>query len=204
MTTLPLIRFAELLISRVCHDLVTPLGAISTGLELFQETATDEILNLVSQSAQGATTRASFFRAAFGAGSLSPQDTDSLLEKYFGETKLSVQWDSKRPTNAPFKEWGQLMLNATLCVNDYAPRGGTLHILSAKDALVALRLEADSIIILPGSLEAFKGAMAVDELTPRTVPCYFTYLLAQELGAECEVEHVTSSSELTFTIKKRA
>ena len=68
------IHFAEILASRLCHDVISPIGAISTGLELFQEVVpplsveSQEIFDLIFESAKAATLRASMFRAVFSGG----------------------------------------------------------------------------------------------------------------------------------------
>ncbi len=206
-----MLRFSEILISRICHDVIAPLGAVSTGLELFQDIApsksveSEEIFDLIANSALSATTRITFFRAAFGGGALSPQDIRALLEKYFSESKMALKWEGTLPKEAPFKEWGRLLLTAALCLSDCAPRGGEITIEAPKKKeLLALRLKADSIRLHPGWLEALTGEIEEESLNARTIPCYAIHRLVQEIGAACEVEHLTSSSELTVKIKKRA
>ena len=94
------LHLAELLTARLCHDLISPISAINTGLELFQETPPDhrteseEILNLILNSANTASARVSFYRIAFGSsgGKISLENAKELIEKYFMRSKLKIHW----------------------------------------------------------------------------------------------------------------
>ena len=93
-------HIAELLSSRLCHDLVTPIGAINTGLELFQENMPNltedsrEIMDLIQHSAQSASARLSFFRMAFGSSGeqISFGEARALIETYFVRSKITLRW----------------------------------------------------------------------------------------------------------------
>ena len=81
------LHLAELLCSRICHDLSGPVGAAAAGAELISDAGGDEeTLSLVSTSASAASARLSYLRAAFGFGT-QPQRSHilkTLIEKYFG------------------------------------------------------------------------------------------------------------------------
>src|SRR3990167_7834486 len=127
---------AELLIARLCHDLVTPISAINTGLELFQETSPDhlteseEILNLIRHSSEIASARLSFFRVAFGYGGerVSLGEAKELIEKYFFRSKMEFHWEPPFHRDLTLDGWSRLLLTATLWMSESAPRGGKLHI----------------------------------------------------------------------------
>ena len=202
------IHFAEILASRLCHDVISPIGAISTGLELFQEVVpplsveSQEIFDLIFESAKAATLRASMFRAVFsGGGSALPlKEARLLLEKYFESTKLTLHWESSCPTEAPFKGWSRLLMNAILCISDCAPRGGELHVTMPDNMFFSLHLKADPIILHHETSEVLDGKCTVQDLTPRNALYHFLYYLMQENGAEGSVQHQTASSELIFAI----
>src|SRR3990167_25540 len=116
------LRLAEHLSSRLCHDLITPIGAINTGLELFQENTTEhitesaEILNLILHSAQTASARVSFFRVAFGSSgsTVSLWEARQLAENCFQTPKLSFHWDEQFDANLALDGWGRILLNAVM------------------------------------------------------------------------------------------
>lgn len=205
------LRLAELLNSRLCHDLVTPIGAINTGLELFQETPPDhltesqEILNLILHSAQTASARVSFFRMAFGCSgeTVSLGEAKELIENYFKRTKLEFYWKEPFQKTLTIEGWGRLLLNAALWMSECAPRGGGLHISPPREDFpnLSLTLKADPIILHQGTLEALEGHLSLEELTPRIVPCYLIYCLTKAKKGTLTVTHTSSPSELFLEIK---
>ena len=205
------LRLAELVTSRLCHDLITPIGAINTGLELFQDSPnthlaeSDEILNLILQSAQAASARVSYFRIAFGSSSsnVSLDEIRQLIKNYFLRSKLEVQWKIPPQRDLAFEGWGRLLLNAVLWMGECAPRGGLLNVcLPKKDSpMLSLLLKADSIICHQGTLEALKGQVELEDLSPRTIPCYLVHCLIKEKKNQLKVTQSSSPLELFLEIK---
>lgn len=206
------LRLAELLTSRLCHDLVTPINAINTGLELFQEippehlTESQEILNLILQSAQTASARVSFFRTSFGSNgdTASLGDARDLIEQYFNQSKLVFRWIEPFHKDFKLKGWGRLLLNTVLWISECAPRGGALHISSPREAhhLLSLCLKADPLILHQGTLEALEGSPSLQELTPRTIPCYLIHRMVEEKKAILRFNHTSAPSELFLEIRE--
>lgn len=205
------LHFAELLSSRLCHDLITPIGAINTGLELFQEALpaqiddSDEILQLILGSAKTASARISFFRVAFGSGGskVTLGTIKMLIENYFNRSKLQIHWHHSISDDLVLDKLGRILLNAILWMSECAPRGGQLHITFAREdfSRLSLRLKADSIIIHQGTLEALEGNPLSQEITPRTVPCYLVHCLVKGSGGMLTVSHTTVPSELTVEVR---
>jgi histidine phosphotransferase ChpT len=205
------LRLAEHISSRLCHDLITPIGAINTGLELFQENPadhlneSDEILNLILHSAQTASARLSFFRVAFGSSgtNVSLGEARLLAENCFLRSKLEFHWAEPFDANLALGGWGRLLLNAILWLSECAPRGGKIEVssLQGKVESLSLILKADSIIIHQGTLEAMEGKATVDELTPRTVGCYLIRSITDEMKGKLTVHKSEAPSELSLEIK---
>lgn len=203
-------RLSELLISRLCHDLVTPIGAINTGLELFQETSSEEmneskeILNLIYQSGATASSRISFFRAAFGANGdrASFDEARQLIERYFDRSKMDFNWENGSNTDLSLQGWGRIILNSTLWLCDCAPKGGALYFELPKEnnLTFAATLKAESIIIHQGTLEAIQGEIKIDDVTPRSVPCYLVQILAKEKDYSISVQR--SNAEIKLEISR--
>lgn len=205
------IRLAEVLASRLCHDLITPIGAINTGLELFEEASssspsdTKDILNLIHQSAETAAARVSLFRVAFGSsgGFVALGDVRKLLEAYYSRSKIDLHWKDPFPQDLSLDGWGRLLLNSAFWMGECAPRGGHIHITSPqeKNPFLQLHLKAESIILHQGTLEALEGTLPPEQLTPRTAPCYLIHHLVKENQYSLSVQHATTPPALTLTIQ---
>lgn len=211
METRPSLQLAELLTSRFCHDLIAPIGAINTGLELLQETLpgqlteSDEVLNLILNSATTASARISFYRVAFGSGSgkIPLDNIKELIRKYFYRSKLQINWKDSTQKDFSLNTWGRVLLNAVLWMSECAPRGGTLQVSVPKEdlPLLSLRLKADSIILHQGTLEALEGNTMLEDVTPRTIPCYLIHALVKNGKGSLTINKTSTPSELVLEVK---
>lgn len=122
-------NLAELISSRICHDLISPVGAIGNGLELMNEMGgPSPELELVGQSAHSAQAKLKFFRAAFGASS------DSMIGGAESERVAVEMFSSGRLSLSIFESWGarerrlvKLFYLLLLCVETSLPRGGSIQ-----------------------------------------------------------------------------
>jgi histidine phosphotransferase ChpT len=126
---------AALLCSRVCHDLISPVGAIVNGLEVLEEDKDEETktfaLDLIKKSAHQASAKLQFCRLAFGAaGSAGAQidlgDAEKVARGLLGDDKTKVVWNLPRELLA--KNRVKLLLNMLLIGVGAIPRGGSLTI----------------------------------------------------------------------------
>ncbi len=124
-------NLAALIGSRICHDLISPIGAITNGLELLElsNTAPTPELSLVSQSAANASARLRFFRLAFGTASpdqiVSATEIKSLLSETHTDGRLSINFLVNQSHPRPIV---QAMLLALLCAEQAVPFGGEIEI----------------------------------------------------------------------------
>lgn len=133
--TLEALDLAALLCSRVCHDLISPSGAIVNGLEVLEESTDDETrsfaLDLIKKSARTASARLQFCRIAFGAsGSAANRidigDAESVARGFVEDEKVRLSWNLSR---APVpKNRVKLLLNMILVAAQSIPRGGVLAV----------------------------------------------------------------------------
>ncbi len=125
---------AALIGSRICHDLISPIGAINNGLELLGMSgdASGPELSLITESVENASARIRFFRLAFGAASEQPvavQDVRSVLRDMTRGSKLRVAWQNETP--APRSDV-RIAFLAEQCLETAMPYGGDITI--AQDA----------------------------------------------------------------------
>lgn len=129
------IEFAALMVSRVCHDLVGPLGAVVNGMEVLEDERDPamraDAIKLVTMSADQALARIQFMRIAFGAAGSAGAELDlgeigRLVSGLLEGGKVTLNWDVPRLYWA--KDWAKLLMNATLLGADCLPRGGTVTV----------------------------------------------------------------------------
>ena len=127
--------FAALLCSRVCHDLISPVGAIVNGLEVMDEDKDEETksfaLDLIKKSAHQASAKLQFCRLAFGAaGSAGAQielgDAEKAARGLIEDGKTTIVWNLPRELVA--KNRAKLLLNMLMVAVGAIPRGGTLTV----------------------------------------------------------------------------
>src|SRR6202789_934957 len=126
---------AALLCSRVCHDLISPVGAIVNGIEVMEEEKDEETktfaLELIKKSAHQASAKLQFCRLAFGAaGSAGAQidlgDAEKAARGLVEDGKTTIVWNLPRELVA--KNRAKLLLNMLMVAVGAIPRGGTLTI----------------------------------------------------------------------------
>ncbi|MDE2181525.1 MAG: histidine phosphotransferase [Alphaproteobacteria bacterium] len=127
--------FSAFLVSRVCHDLVGPLGAVVNGLEVLEDerdaAMRADALKIVTSSAAQALARLQFMRIAFGAAGSAGAELDlgevcRLVSGLLSGGKVSLQWEAPH-INWP-KDWAKLIMNTALIAADCLPRGGSVRI----------------------------------------------------------------------------
>lgn len=192
-------RVAELLASRLCHDLVGPIGAVNNGMELLEDEdlgMSDDAIQLSASSARQAANLLQFYRLAYGmAGARIGDDLDNLRELatgFLASSKTTLDWTTVRqPAGETPDGLGKLLLNVIVLGEECLPRGGTLGV-SLVEGMAGLevavtangtgaRLREESQLVLGDD-------MVIEELTPRNVHGYFTRLLAQRLGSDLIVD----------------
>jgi histidine phosphotransferase ChpT len=133
--TLEALDLAALLCSRVCHDLISPSGAIVNGLEVFEESTDEETksfaLDLIKKSARTASARLQFCRIAFGAaGSASSQidlgDAEKVARSFIEDDKIKLSWNLSSALLP--KNRVKLLLNMILVAAQSIPRGGIVAV----------------------------------------------------------------------------
>ncbi len=194
------IRLVELICSRLCHELVNPIGAVSNGVELLSEIGggmDKEALGLISQSAKTAGQRLQFYRIAYGqasgvASEMSLAQAGELVRDVLASHRLSFEWPHAGPEGARRlgKSSLKLLLNLTLIAAEALPRGGKVELAITPDGErvdVFLLAEGEPAGLSELTRSAFAGEAGLESLTPRTAHAYFAGRLAADLRLEVAV-----------------
>ncbi len=193
------LQVAKLLSSRLCHDLVGPIGAVNSGLELLEEGFDEDgrAMSLVVRSAKEAGRRLAFFRIAFGFGAgekgQATLDEAGALAAGFLETgKITLDWPSGRPQ--PVKaDVVKVVLIMVLMASESLPRGGAVGVtfgdleeglgvgVTAAGENAALRDDIGAALA-----EGQAGGEEVRTLSARNVHGFFAQCMAHEMGGLIE------------------
>lgn len=195
------IRAMELLCSRLCHDLVGPVGAINNGVELLDESgdAGGEALDLIADSAETAAARLRLYRVALGAAgghSLSQGDARAALEGWFRGGRVRLDWAAS--CSSPPPGLLKLALLTALLGEESLPRGGSVTV-SGGDAGLSVRAAGAGCALRPEMAPALAGQVAESELGPRSVLSHIIPLLAAAYGLTLSVE-ATVPGEVWFRL----
>ncbi len=192
------LRVMELLASRLCHDIVGPIGAVSNGIELMEDDEfgmAEDAIQLAGKSAGQASTLLQFYRIAYGsAGSRQGSDLTpirDLSSKFLGHHKTELEWlAGPVPDNLP-GDTGKLLLNLVALAAEALPRGGTVAVGIAPVAS-GVEVEIKAVGVDAGLRDDAKvglaDGVAVEDLTPRNVHGHFTRMIARRLGGDLKVE----------------
>lgn len=188
------LELAALLCSRVCHDVISPVGAITNGLEVLEDEEDAEMqrhaMDLIQKSATQASAKLQFARLAFGAAgtagaSLDLNDAREVAEGFVAHEKAEMVWDG--PAAVMPKDLVKLLLNMILIAIAAIPRGGKIHTTISGDA------EAPTFVLtseglnarIPTETERFlNGRAEEDALDARAIQPFFTGLVARACGME--------------------
>jgi histidine phosphotransferase ChpT len=194
------LKLAALMSSKLCHDVIGPIGAVNNGIELLQdegnEDMRDQALQLVSQSAGEASARLQFYRLAFGlAGSMgqeiSIRDARQLSRDFMSYGKVTLDWpDEAGGAENMSKDAIKILCNLVVLAASALPRGGDLKVdgtvsgsewnfsFTASGARATLREEVTSAIL---------SGYDNDKLSALNVGIYYVMALCENSGAKIEI-----------------
>ncbi len=187
------IDLASLLCSRLCHDLLSPVGALSNGLELLTEEKDPEMrqrcFELLEQSARISADKLKFFRLAFGAAggfgeSVPAEEPRALIDALVaGNDRIAVNWGLA--AEALPKPAVKVLLNLAQIGMDALVRGGKLDIgaeLHGGTCEIVVRAAGPKIAFDPAIGQALDGSMPEEELSSRTAAAHMIHVLAAQSG----------------------
>ena len=188
--------FSALLCSRLCHDLLSPVGAMNNGLELLADETDpamrEQVLELLGDSARAAASKLKFFRLAFGAAGGYGAEIDTGEAKLAleglvnAEGKIALGWMVSEP-KLP-KDAVKLLLNIAMIAGDGLVRGGRLDVGAERGAgglEMVIRAEGPRLMIDPAIREVL--ANGAQEIEPRTSAAYLAHSLAAKEGGAIQI-----------------
>ena len=186
---------AALLCSRVCHDIISPVGAINNGLELLDEGGADEdAMNLIRISARNASSRLQFARIAFGAAGsagmlIDTGDAENVAKAFMASEKPEFAWVGARALLPKNKV--KLLLNLILISNATIPRGGkiTATLENLETAPKFTLASSGPMLRVPAKfLELHNSGKLEEPIDAHAVQPYYTLLMAQEAGMAVQIQ----------------
>jgi len=192
------VDLASLLCSRLCHDLMSPIGALNNGIELLADETDPEMrekcLELLADSARASANKLKFFRLAFGAAGGFGEDIDTheaevALEGLFGhERRIELGWvvgDEKLPKGAV-----KLLLNLAMLAGDALVRGGRLDVgaeLRGGEIELAVRAEGPRILLDPVLRDTLLNGVNGVSVEPRAAGAWLAHNLVAEGGGSIQL-----------------
>jgi histidine phosphotransferase ChpT len=185
------IDLLQLMASKICHDLISPIGAVNNGVEFMEEMgpdAFDDAVGLISHSAQSASAKLQAYRMAYGAGgadsNIKPEDVKKLIgDMVSTDGKIKQDWDAPHDMAIPEDHYERppayckILICCLLLVMDCLPKGGVLSVsvdgktttvtargdnAAFRDRIVdAITLKLDNSIVDPKHMHAILTGMIV-------------------------------------------
>jgi len=200
---------AALVASRVCHDVISPVGAIVNGLELMEDGAdaatTELALDLIRKSAKTASARLQFCRIAFGAAgsagsAIDTRDAHQVATNFLNDDRTTVDWHIP-PAFLP-KNRVKLLLNLLMLAAGAIPRGGVIKVEMTGEgdtAGFAILVTGLNARIPPHANELLAGIPANEQGTidAHAIQPYYAGLLARAAGMSVRIEKIEDSVEIS-------
>ena len=201
------IEFAALLVSRVCHDLVGPLGAVVNGMEVLEDERDADMradaIRLVMTSAEQALARIQFMRIAFGAAGSAGAELDlaevgRLISGLLAGGKTSLAWE----TGSAYwpKDWAKLLMNASLLAADCLPRGGSVTVRIGPDPAIPsfrIRGQGTHVRVAEDVARLLRGESTLAAIDARAVQPFLTHKLSRTVNAGMVLDQGEGFVEIT-------
>lgn len=205
------LRVLELLSSKICHDLISPVSAINNGVELIEDIGgdvVDEAMKLIGNSAVQSSRRLKVFRIAYGrAGSeanLPLRDLRLVAEQYFEGGKIKFSWPEQVGGAFLAERRGALktLINMLVLSEEVLAYGGNISLTESSNAeqpSCTILIEGRGAALSPAFEEALTQKTQVEDITPRTIQPYITGCFAANFGLKISHES-PAEDRLSFTL----
>jgi histidine phosphotransferase ChpT len=196
-------ELASLLCSRLCHDLLSPVGALNNGIELLADETDPDMrercLELLAESARASANKLKFFRLAFGAGGgfgaeIDTREAKGALEGLYGpEKRIELGWivaGDRLPKGAV-----KLLLNLAMIAGDALVRGGQLDVGAERSEHaieLVIRAEGPRVLVDPTLRDTIVKGANGGSVEPRAAGAWLAHELAAEAGGSIKLSDPSS------------
>lgn len=193
------LRALELACSKLCHDVISPIGAVNNGLELLEEeedsALQEEATALAQRSARRASILLQVYRSAFGnAGNqatFGPREAVAMAQDFLQNGKSQLTADNLQDSSAFPAGYGKLLLNLIVIASDALPRGGTIQLRARSPQLGGGALELDlagqQVVWSDEFARAVRGDLTAEDLTAHNILPYLAGAFARRIGLTVSV-----------------
>ncbi|MCQ0987195.1 histidine phosphotransferase ChpT [Jiella marina] len=210
MTSLPSISAADLaalLSSRLCHDIISPVFGIQSGLELLDDMPGDkESMELVRSSLKSAVAKLQFARIAFGAAGsqtamIDLNDAKTVAVGYMDHEKAALVWEGENGF-VP-KNFAKIVLNLIVMASASISRGGEVRVEIEKIEPFAatVRASGERIRMQPRLVAMLDGTHGEEALDAQAIQPYYTLFLAEE--SDLAISYEKTDGSVVFTIRTK-
>jgi len=195
--SLDALDLAARLCSKVCHDVISPVGAIINGLEVLEEEKDAEMRkfanDLIRKSAHTASAKLQFCRLAFGAAgsagaSIDTGDAEQVARNLLADDRLKFEWVGTRQLMPKNKV--KLILNLCLIASACIPRGGLLRVVISGEndtTNVALEASGPNLRLANGVPALLAGEPETGNIDAHGIQAYYTGLVARACDMHVEI-----------------
>lgn len=192
------LELSSLLCSRLCHDLLSPIGALNNGIELLADekdpAMRERCIELLTESARTSAHKLRYFRLAMGAAGgfddlIDLSEARQLIsEQVHHNSRLELNWqagEGQLPKPAV-----KILLNFAMIAMEALVRGGTLDIAAQDDGKISeivVRGDGPKIAFDDVIRKALLGELSPAEMTPRTASAHVLHMIAQQCDGQIQI-----------------
>jgi histidine phosphotransferase ChpT len=205
-------HLTALLCSRLCHDLISPIGAVNNGIEILADEQDADMraqaIDLMAHSALEAARRLAFFRLAFGAAggmgdSIRIEEARQAAQGMFVNGRTRLDWPTPPGEAYLPKAATKILLNLVLIGAAALPRGGQLKVQAAPSgngAALSVRAVGEGVRLVDETRRALEEGGDESALDPHSVVAHLVHLLARDAGAKLTAALGADGLELGATL----
>lgn len=203
-------KLAEMLCTRLCHDLTGPIGAVNNGAEFLGDEGFDmqnEAVKLILTSASEAVHRLQFYRLAYGrvndSGEACLADKKAIATDFFSGTKITLDWPDSHTDASGIsisQKMARLILNLLIVAGSSLIRGGTISVrLSATDDEKRIDVVAEGTTIKfdPETAMVLRGEGTEGMLSPKSAQLFLAAKIADEVGGKLAIQQHGNKLEMS-------
>lgn len=189
------LKILEALASKICHDLISPIGAVSNGVEILEELgeAGSDVTGLISFSATQANAKLKALRMVYGLGgadeSIKPEEVHTVFgDLISGDKRLSQDWDPYQPLAIPSRTGlSKTLLAGLMLLGEGLPKGGVISIENDTNSIHIVG-NGENAQLKEEHIGALNQKIKITDLSPKYIHAYVTGMLAQHYNFDLTID----------------